>query len=264
MAQVDEPTNCTICHDGTMVRKNIAQQFLKPSRHPIESRQWTHKPNEDPMAMARHVTCVDCHNPHATGNLLRSGSSTQVAHRIVSGPLRGVEGVSIAGSVVKQANYEYEVCLKCHGLMEPTTPGILRQETTRNIRLKIGPSSRSHHPIALPGSNLTIVGLEAGYTASSMISCIDCHNNDQWTATGRIPNGPHGSRWEPILAQEYESEDPSMESLSNYALCYKCHNRCDAAVQYRAFPARKTRGRGASLVCGVSRSAWFTTEQPFD
>jgi predicted CXXCH cytochrome family protein len=67
MAQVQEQANCTICHDGTMVQQNIAQQFLEPSRHPIESRQWTHTPKEDPLTMPRHVTCVDCHNPHAAG-----------------------------------------------------------------------------------------------------------------------------------------------------------------------------------------------------
>ena len=168
LAQVDEQANCTICHNGTMVQQNIAQQFLEPSRHPIDSRQWTHSPKEDPLTMARHVTCVDCHNPHAAGSILRSGNTVQTANQIAlitSGPLRGVSGVTIAGSVAKQASYEYEVCLKCHGLAEPTTRGILRQETTRNLRLKIGQSSRSHHPIALPGRNLTIVGLQTGYTA---------------------------------------------------------------------------------------------------
>ncbi len=242
MAQVQEQANCTICHNGTMVQKNIAQQFVEPSRHPIEARQWIHNPKEDPLTMPRHVTCVDCHNPHAAGNLTRSGSTRRAANEmapITSGPLRGVPGVTMSGSVNPQAKYEYEVCLKCHGLAEPTTPGILRQETTRNIRLKIGPSSRSHHPIALQGNNLTIVGMQAGYTASSMISCIDCHNNDQWTPSGTTPSGPHGSRWEPILAQEYETEDPFMESNASYALCYNCHNRSTLMSMTGRFPHEK-------------------------
>ncbi len=242
MAQVQEQANCTICHNGTMVQKNIAQQFVEPSRHPIEARQWIHSPKEDPLTMPRHVTCVDCHNPHAAGNATRSGSTRRAANEmapITSGPLRGVPGVTMSGSVNPQAKYEYEVCLKCHGLAEPTTPGILRQETTRNIRLKIGPSSRSHHPIALQGNNLTIVGMQAGYTASSMISCIDCHNNDQWTPSGTTPSGPHGSRWEPILAQEYETEDPFMESNASYALCYNCHNRSTLMSMTGRFPHEK-------------------------
>lgn len=242
MAQVQEQANCTICHNGTMVQKNIAQQFLEPSRHPIEARQWTHNPKEDPLTMPRHVTCVDCHNPHAAGNVTRSVGRMRAVNEmapITSGPLRGVPGVTMSGSVNPQAKYEYEVCLKCHGLAEPTTPGILRQETTRNIRLKIGPSSRSHHPIALQGNNLAIVGLQAGYTASSMISCIDCHNNDQWTPSGTTPSGPHGSRWEPILAQEYETEDPFMESNASYALCYNCHNRSTLMSMTGRFPHEK-------------------------
>ncbi len=243
LAQTDEASNCTICHNGTMMQKNIAQQFLLPSRHPIESMKWTHSPKEDPVNMPRHVTCADCHNPHAVGKQPRlrnvmSQTGGQLAP-ITSGPSFGVQGVTISGGVTKQATYEYEVCLKCHGLTEPTTPGILRQETTRNIRLKIGQSSRSHHPIALPGRNLTIVGLEAGYTASSMISCVDCHNNDQWTPSGTTPNGPHGSRWEPILAQEYETEDPFMESPASYALCYKCHNRSMVVSGTGRFPHEK-------------------------
>jgi predicted CXXCH cytochrome family protein len=254
MAQVQEQANCTICHDGTMVQQNIAQQFLEPSRHPIESRQWTHTPKEDPLTMPRHVTCVDCHNPHAAGAMQRSGSTVRASNEmalITSGPLLGVSGVTMAGTVTPQANHEYEVCLKCHGLAEPTTPGILRQETTRNIRLKIGPGSRSHHPIALQGMNLTIVGLQAGYTASSMISCIDCHNNDQWRPSGTIPSGPHGSRWEPILAQEYETEDPFMESNASYALCYKCHNRSMLVSGTGRFPHEKhvVEQRASCAVC---------------
>ena len=242
LAQTDEPSNCTICHNGTLARKNIAEQFLAPSRHPIISRQWNHRPKEDPMTMPRHVTCVDCHNPHAAG---RAPDSERVARPpnnialITSGPQLGVSGITINGTYAEQANHEYEICLKCHGLAEPATPGLRRQETTRNIRLKIRPTSRSFHPIATLGRNPTIAGLAAGYTASSMISCIDCHNNDQWTPAGTSPSGPHGSRWEPILAQEYETEDPYMESLSSYALCYKCHNRMTLLSGGGRFPHQK-------------------------
>jgi predicted CXXCH cytochrome family protein len=239
MAQSDENANCTVCHNGTIVQKNIAQQMLQPSRHPVDTRLWTHKPNEDPVTMARHVACSDCHNPHAVGAVSASENTTQQGSRmtlITSGPMRGVSGVAIAGNVVKEANFEYEVCLKCHGLVEPSTPGIIRQETTRNIRSKIGVGTRSHHPIALAGTNPTIVGLQAGYTASSMISCIDCHNNDQWTPHGNTPSGPHGSRWNHILAREYQTEDPYMESMASYNLCYECHNRSTLLYGTGRFP----------------------------
>ncbi len=254
MAQIQEPGNCTICHNGTITQKDIAQEFLKPSRHPIESRQWSHQPNEDPMTMARHVTCADCHNPHATQNSKQSRATTASSNQmepITTGPLLGADGVTIGGSYVKQARFEYETCLKCHGLVEPATPGIIRQERTRNIRLKIGQSAMSYHPIVTQGRNPMAVSLQVGYTASSMISCLDCHNNDQWTPTGRSPNGPHGSRWEPILAQEYETEDPFMESLSSYALCYKCHNRWTLLSGAGRFPHQKhvVEDRTSCAVC---------------
>ena len=38
----------------------------------------------------------------------------------------------------------------------------------------------------------------------------------------------------------------------------------DTYVYDGTFPARETRRRAAYLVCGLSRSAWFATEQSFD
>ena len=218
LAQSTETANCTVCHGGTVARLNIASEFLKPSRHPIESSQWVHAPNENPALMQRHVTCADCHNPHAA-------IATPGAPPAVGGALQRVQGVSLGGSTVAAASFEYEVCDKCHGMREPTTPGIVRQSGTRNIRTKIDPSNLSYHPIAAPGTNTTILGLEPGYTASMFISCTSCHNNDEWSAQGTSPRGPHGSRYEPILAQQYTTSDPSVESYQNYALCYQCHNR---------------------------------------
>ncbi len=218
LARSEERANCTICHNGRVAQKNIEQEFAKPSHHPIESMQWTHEEKEDPLTMPRHVTCADCHNPHAA----RSSSAIPPN---VSGWLRGVVGVMIDGGRIDEANFEYEVCLKCHGLQEPSTPGITRVEMTRNIRLKINSGNPSYHPIAAPGRNSTITGLMPGYTASSRIYCTDCHNNDSWTGAGLSPRGPHGSGWQSILWQEYENEDPMSESPATYALCYKCHNR---------------------------------------
>lgn len=218
LAQAEERANCTVCHNGSVAQENIEQEFVKPSHHPIESSPWTHDKKEDAVSMPRHVTCVDCHNAHTAG-------STTATAPMASGRLRGVVGATIGGGRVSEVNFEYEVCLKCHGMQEPLTPGITRRETTRNIRLKINSSNPSYHPVAAPGRNMTIAGLMPGYTASSLIYCTDCHNNDEWTSSGMRPRGPHGSRWEPILEQEYETEDPMSESPSTYALCYQCHNR---------------------------------------
>ncbi len=124
-------------------------------------------------------------------------------------------------------------------MKEPTTPGRIRLDNTRNIRLKLDPSNPSYHPVAAPGKNTTIVGLVPGYTTSSMILCTDCHNNNEWTPTGPSPRGPHGSLFEPILEREFETGDPAAESISSYALCYKCHNRSTLVGGSGRFPHDK-------------------------
>jgi predicted CXXCH cytochrome family protein len=217
LAQSAEPANCTVCHNANVATKNVEQEFAKPFRHDISASQWVHDPNENPLLMPRHVACADCHNAHAA-------TATPGVPPAVSGALRGVKGVTISGSVIAEASSEYEVCSKCHGMAEPTTTGITRQSGTRNVRLKINPANASFHPIAAPGKNPATLGLQPGYSTSSIIGCTDCHNNDDWTPTGTSPRGPHGSRYEPILGAQYLTNDPTPESYQNYALCYQCHN----------------------------------------
>lgn len=232
LAQSAEPVVCTVCHNGAVATQNIEAEFLKPFHHPIESSQWVHDPKEDPAVMPRHVACVDCHNPHAV-------TSTTATAPAVSGRLRGVRGVTISGGRVDEASYQYEICLKCHGVNEPTTPGIIRQDNVRNIRLRINPANPSYHPVAAQGKNTTIIGLEPGYTISSQIYCIDCHNNDEWTPTGTRPRGPHGSRYDPVLERQFQQGDPSAESFANYELCYKCHNRTTLLEGPGRFPHKR-------------------------
>jgi hypothetical protein len=62
--------------------------------------------------------------------------------------------------------------------------------------------------------------------AQPFMSCQDCHNNpDARQLGGASANGPHGSRYEFLLADRYETADFTMESPRAYALCYRCHDR---------------------------------------
>ena len=234
LAQGVEPTVCTVCHNGAVASKNIEAEFLtKPFHHPIESNQWAHEPKENPLSMPRHVACMDCHNPHAV-------TSTPGVPPAVPGRLQGVRGVTLSGSPIAEASFLYEVCFKCHGMNEPTTSWIVRKDSTRNIRLKIDPVNPSYHPIAATGRNITMRGFEAGYNTSTIIDCVSCHNNDDWTPVGASPRGPHGSRNEPILERQYQTNDPTTESLTTYAMCYKCHNRnYQITDQQNTFPHEK-------------------------
>jgi predicted CXXCH cytochrome family protein len=221
LAWRQERDNCLACHAGTVARKNIAAEFdngSKSSRHPIEIAEWTHDPVESAASMPRHVTCVDCHNPHAA-------TAKPAIPPAVPGALQGVSGVSAGGIPVREATFEFQVCSKCHGVREPAGAGITRVEATRIVSTKIDPSNQSFHPIVTQGRNSTIKGLITPLTASSMIGCTDCHNNDDWSPNGISPRGAHASRYAPILERYYQTTDPTPESATNYDLCYKCHDR---------------------------------------
>jgi predicted CXXCH cytochrome family protein len=218
LAQGSETANCTVCHAGTVATRNIQMEFTKSSHHPIENAEWTHTPNEDAATMTRHVACADCHDAHAA-------DATTATVPNVSGPLKGVRGVNQSGGPVATASFEQEVCYKCHGLSSATTTGIQRQDNIRNARLQFDPLNPSFHPVAAVGKNLAIQNLVPGYTASSLIGCISCHNNDAWTSGGTNPAGSHGSNYKPILEREYRTDSTVVESPQNFALCYKCHDR---------------------------------------
>lgn len=239
---------CLACHDGSVTATNIEPQFAKPSAHPIVATDGIHQPREDPRSMSRHVTCVDCHDPHAV-------ASTPATPPMASARLRGVRGVDISGGLVTSAVNEYEVCLTCHGLADQTTaPAIVRQDNTRNIRLEISPSNPSYHPLAAAGKNATIAGLIPPYTASSLIYCTDCHNDDQ-AAGGMGARGPHGSLYEPILERPYETSDPGSGTASGYMLCLKCHS--ESSLFQTRFPHAKhvVEARASCAVCHDAHGA---------
>ena len=220
LSNAQERDVCLVCHNGNVASHNLEAEFLKASTHPIFAAEWSHEPVENLNTMPRHVACQDCHNPH-------EATDTMASAPLVSGRLRGVSGLTLAGGEVKEADYEYEVCLKCHGPRDETTLGVVRDDNIRNIRLKIDPNNPSYHPVAAAGMNPNITGFEpgTGLSASSLIYCTDCHNNDEWTAYGTSPKGLHGSQYTPLLERNFDMNDPNPESFQSYALCYKCHNR---------------------------------------
>ncbi|MDD2918866.1 cytochrome c3 family protein [Rhodoferax sp.] len=226
LAQTGEAANCTVCHSGLVANTNfnLSAEFTKTSRHTIDIDPWTHEPKEDASLMPRHVSCADCHNPHAA-----DASTATVPN--VTGPLKGVRGINQAGSPVAAATFQQEVCYKCHGLSQATTTSITRQDNERNVRLEFDPANASYHPVAAAGKNLTIPNNSfvagSGLTYLSRIGCGSCHNNDGWTAGGTNPAGPHGSNYAPLLERNYNSASTVIESATEFAMCYKCHDQND-------------------------------------
>jgi len=207
-----EENNCIPCHNGNVASFNIESEFNKFASHPIADTTNVHDPAESAITSARHVECVDCHNPHAANS---------------SNPLNGVRGINQAGSEISSINRTEELCYRCHGdSNNKPAARTTRQIGQTNVRQEFDTGNPSYHPVAGPGRNPNVPSLIPPLTTSSTISCLDCHNNDSGPgAGGNGPNGPHGSIYEPLLERQNLTQDPTTESPSSYALCYKCHDR---------------------------------------
>ena len=218
--------NCLSCHDGSVAQTNLRSDLAKLSRHDVARYQGVHDLKESPSAAARHVECVDCHNPHAVQN--RPAQAP-----VVPGAMRGASGVTISGNPTQQVQYEYEVCFKCHADNPNRVQStITRQITQTNTRLEFEQSGPSYHPVASPGVNRNVPSLKTPMTFATMIYCTDCHGSD--SASGA--KGPHGSNYPHLLAHRYETSDFTQESSYAYELCYKCHSR-NSILNDESFPS---------------------------
>jgi predicted CXXCH cytochrome family protein len=217
---VNEEMNCYSCHSGNVAALNLQNEFNKISVHPITATAGVHDPVEDPVNPPRHVECADCHNPHAA-------NSAPAAPPNVSGALASVVGVTAAGSVVHPLTREYELCFRCHGDSLARGPAyVTRQFVETNLRQAFWVNNSSFHPVVASGRNPNVPSLLSPYTSGSVISCTDCHNNNQGPGAGGTgPRGPHGSIYTPLLERRLETTDGTLESVNAYALCYKCHSQ---------------------------------------
>lgn len=214
-----EEGNCIVCHNGNVAKKNLAAEFNKSSIHPIYSFTELHDPAEDATVTAkRHVECADCHNSHAVSDLPVGN---------LAGSLRKVKGINAQGLALEEINYEYQLCFRCHADSNFVAHNYVnRQYVENNTRLEFDPANQSFHPLENIGKNPDVPSLIAPLTTSSMIKCTDCHNNNAGPGNGGAgPKGPHGSLYSPLLERNLSFADNQTESLSTYALCYKCHDR---------------------------------------
>ena len=211
--------NCLDCHAGDGPGKNVAADFKKISVHPLSLETGVHNAHEDLVnPPVRHVTCADCHNPHAV-------SSAPGAKNQVSGALAAVSGVSAGGGILPAVTHEYELCFRCHGDSTARGPAtVSRQFVQTNTRLQFSPGNLSFHPVETIGKNSSAPSLIPPLTASSLIGCGDCHNSDQGSNGGTSANGPHGSAFAPLLERMLLLNDGTPYNPNNFALCYKCHS----------------------------------------
>jgi predicted CXXCH cytochrome family protein len=245
----EEEKNCYDCHNGTVAQKNIYAQFQKASHHPVELTTGIHQPNEPPTSIiSRHVECVDCHNPHS----VNSSPPSQPNSGGVSGMTENVSGMDKNRNAAIPAVYEYQICFKCHADLNQTIPFIPRVVSNTNMQSAFDQSNQSYHPIEGSGVNLQVPSIPSPLlptlAVSSIIKCTDCHADDDSAS-----NGPHGSRYAPILRDEYETTMNTPESFQAYALCYRCHSR-DSILRDDSFKKNTTTmtgGHSGHLAAGA-------------
>jgi predicted CXXCH cytochrome family protein len=225
-----EEDNCLDCHNGNVAAKNVQSQFAKSYKHNVYGYSGIHDPVEQNAVLSKHVECQDCHNPHA------SNASTASAP-MVNGFNLGVPGINQSGNPIAEAINTYEICYKCHaGNSWSPGPALPRKINEKNVRLEFGTSNPSFHPIVGPRNNTEIVNnLIPPNTASTVLYCTSCHASDN----SGDPAGPHGSIYPQILKLKYVTTDNTIESASNYALCYSCHNRNNIINDINTFSEHK-------------------------
>jgi len=248
LTQSTQVNTCLPCHNGSPNANagvNIAPDLTKTDVHT----------STDPSAMS---TCSDCHEPHTVQTTVgTSGSAisaplvqpaigrTTAATPTVLGTSTALTGTA-AGTIRSgragansPAKYEYQVCLKCHSANNTVRVVVTRQIAQNNLQLQFNPAAVSFHPIEAIGRNDDVPSLKPGYTVSSMIYCTDCHGSDtSRKAGGTGPNGPHGSKFKPLLLARYDTQDQNPESPATYALCYRCHDRTNL-LSNQSFPLHK-------------------------
>lgn len=209
-----EEENCMSCHDGSVARTDLRAALNALSTHPVRLTTGVHDPAESPASMSEHVECADCHNPH------RATRSGPAQPPFLKPAMAGATGVSSAGLSTAEAQFEYEVCYKCHGSRNVSGPTVDRVFDNSDISKAFEPINASYHPVQTQGRNPDVPSLLQQFNTTSMIYCTDCHGSDDPDT-----NGPHGSRYEPLLTHDYSTRDNTVESPQAYALCYNCHNR---------------------------------------
>ncbi len=258
---VDASTqDCVTCHGGgtniSPVPLNVYGEFAKIS-HLLPAGANGHDAAEPAVLNNnRHATCVDCHNAHATNQLVTLGAPPAV--RPPQNNVVGVSGVD-GTTVLTPAINQYESCFRCHGTSVgkqilikygylPTR--LVFSGDALNLVPAFSPNATSSHPVVHQRSSpfpqpsllpnmLNQNGTASGRLMGTQIFCTDCHaSDDNREFGGAGPNGPHGSIYPHILERNYQFTQaavpggtvnntypsPDLSPQGPYAMCAKCHD----------------------------------------
>lgn len=210
MLRAKREESCFTCH-GASVTPGIASAktdmltvFNKRYKHPVRETGHLHSSQEElpekSSAVSRHVACDDCHKVHLVD---------------AEKKWKGSKGYTKTRARGREAREEYELCYQCHA------DSVNLPFSSKNKKDQFDTSNASYHPIEGYGRNTNVPSLlSSAYTVRSMITCSDCHGNDDVYG----PKGPHGSNYEFMLKKRYTVTEAS-EAQQTYELCYACHDR---------------------------------------
>jgi predicted CXXCH cytochrome family protein len=241
---------CLACHDGSVgPNKGVNIAALARGANPHDTKSAVNLADHIPL----NVDCKDCHEPHT----MLSGGTTPITPATptamaIGSRLGVIDGITIGGAAMAKAQYEYEVCFKCHGDKSAVNPRIGRALSQTNVRLQFATNAVSFHPVAAKGVNLDVPSLRPEYTTDSIIGCTDCHGSDASKKAGGVgPNGPHGSAYQGILLARYETADRTDYSTTAYALCFRCHDNTKVVADSGPFPLHATHVKSNQTPCSV-------------
>lgn len=222
-----EEALCLPCHDGAPARRDVASQLQRAFRHPVSLRG-VHRADEGgdkarfAAPAARHVECVDCHNPHYARADVPPARAPAASNRLL-----GVSRVRVtnggAGSVPLYTfvpaedvafALEYEICFKCHSSWTTQPAG------QSDLALLLNPANPSFHPVEEVGRNRNIdpLAFAGGWRWDRLTYCSDCHSSDDPSV-----RGPHGSMYRYLLGRSYTASPLVGASMASTDLCFQCH-----------------------------------------
>ncbi len=240
------------CHETAMA--DVAPAFALPASHPTKTYSGRHSDTETASNLGagnRHAECVDCHDPHT---VQRGAHTTGTAE---AGPaVYGAVGVKPTWGGTKMSapvtftvqpldgtsgDYESYLCFKCHSsyvnLTGINSPSGGFQET--NIAAEFNPSNFSGHNVAgavfaraltnpvdastWQAPTTASLGLSGSWTATSTMTCSDCH-----AYSGSGARGPHGSANAFILKYGSASANWYASTMGSWGtsstnFCAGCH-----------------------------------------
>lgn len=244
------PYKCLTCHgpsgggkpfvERDIKFKDLTKDFSKNYRHPVFNKRGLHSskevlPETNPSA-PRHSDCADCHSAHfvSPGN-----------------PYAGLRGKKV-GNLVSQITKEYELCYLCH-----SDSANLPLKST-NKRVEFALTNASFHPIEGEGKNQAVISLIRPYREKkssgsdiSILKCADCHASDDPASA----SGPHGSKYQGLLTDNYSTGDGLAESAFAYGICYKCHRR-SSIMGNESFPSHSRHIAGEGNFKGGGTSCY--------